>query len=138
MNPDSRAIADILSAAGTIAVVGLSADPSRTSYRIAAYLQEAGYRVIPVNPNVDRVLGEKAYSRLGEIEERVDIVNVFRRSGEIPALADEALKKRPRAFWMQKGISHPAAARRLEEAGIAAIQDLCIKVAHSGLAPTPR
>lgn len=137
MNPDSRAIADILSAAGTIAVVGLSADPSRTSHRIAAYLQEAGYRVVPVNPNVERVLGEKAHSRLGEIEERVDIVNVFRRSGEIPALADEALKKRPRAFWMQKGVPHPAAARRLEVAGIASIQDLCIKVAHRGLAPTP-
>lgn len=138
MNPDSRAIADILSTAATIAVVGLSADPSRASHRVAAYLREAGYRVIPVNPNIERALGEKAYPRLGEIGERVDIVNVFRRSEEIPPLAEEALRKRPRAFWMQKGVSHPAAARRLEEAGVAAIQDLCIKVAHSGLAPAPR
>ena len=138
MNPENQTIAHILSAAETIAVVGLSDDPARASHRIAAYLQEAGYRVIPINPRIESALGEKAYPHLGEVKERVDIVDAFRRSEEIPSLVDETIQKRPRAFWMQKGISHPAAAHRLEDAGITAIQDLCIKTAHRELAQTPR
>ena len=138
MKPENEKLASILAEAGTIAVVGLSDDPSRTSHRIAAYMQKAGYRVIPINPRIDSALGEKAYPNLSELDERVDIVNVFRRSEEIPALVDEAIEKRPRAFWMQKGIAHPAAARRLEDAGVTTIQNLCIKTAHRELAQTPR
>ena len=138
MNPENEKLASLLADAETIAVIGLSDDPARTSHRIAAYMQEAGYRVIPINPGIDSALGEKAYPSLGEVEERVDIVNVFRRSEEIPALADEAIEKRPRVFWMQKGIAHPASARRLEDAGIATIQNLCIKTVHRELAQTPR
>lgn len=138
MNPEDETLASLLAEAETIAVIGLSDDPSRTSHRIAAYMQEAGYRVIPINPRIESALGEKAYPNLGEVTERVDIVNVFRRSEEIPALVDEALEKSPRAFWMQKGISNPAAARRLEDAGITTIQNLCIKTAHRELTQTPR
>ncbi|MDE0330939.1 MAG: CoA-binding protein [Nitrospinae bacterium] len=138
MNPYDKTLASILADAGTIAVVGLSDDPSRTSHRIAAYMQDAGYRVIPINPRIDSALGEKACPSLGEVAERVDIVNVFRRAEEIPALADEAIEIRPRAFWMQKGITHPASARRLEDAGITTIQGLCIKTAHRELLLTPR
>lgn len=138
MNPEDKTLVSILAEAETIAVVGLSDDPSRTSHRIAAYMQEAGYRVIPINPRIESALGERAYSSMGEVTERVDIVNVFRRSEEIPALADEAIERRPRAFWMQKGVSNPASARRLEDAGITTIQDLCIKTAHRELAQTPR
>ncbi|MCY3823617.1 MAG: CoA-binding protein [Nitrospinae bacterium] len=138
MNPENQKLTSILAEAENIAVVGLSDDPSRTSHRIAAYMQEAGYRVIPINPRIESALGEKAYSSLGEVTDRVDIVNVFRRSEEIPALADEAIERRPRAFWMQKGISNPASARRLEDAGITTIQDLCIKTAHRELTQTPR
>ncbi len=138
MNPEDQTIASLLAEAGTIAVVGLSDDPSRTSHRIAAYMQEAGYRVIPINPRIESALGEKAYSSLSEVNGRVDIVNVFRRSEEIPALVDEAIERRPRAFWMQKGISNPASARRLEDADITTIQNLCIKTAHRELAQTPR
>ena len=139
MSPENQMIAHILSAAETIAVVGLSDDPSRASHRIAAYLQEAGYRVIPINPRIESALGEKRpIQALGKVTERVDIVNAFRRTEEIPSLLDEAIQKRPRAFWMQKGISHPAAAHRLEDAGITTIQDLCIKTAHRELALTPR
>ena len=138
MNPENQTIAHILSAAETIAVVGLSDDPSRASHRIAAYLKEAGYRVIPVNPKNRIRLGRKGLSEPGEVEKRVDIVDVFRRSQEIPSLVDETIQKRPRAFWMQKGISHPASARRLEDAGITAIQNLCIKTVHRELAQTPR
>ena len=104
MNPENQTIAHILSAAETIAVVGLSDDPARASHRIAAYLQEAGYRVIPINPRIESALGEKAYPHLGEVKECVDIVNAFRRSEEIPSLVAETIQKRPRAFWMQKGI----------------------------------
>ncbi len=138
MNPENETIASILSAAETIAVVGLSDDPSRASHRIAAYLKEAGYRVIPINPRIESALGEEAYPSLGEVKERVDIVNAFRRSEEIPSLVDDALKKRPRVFWMQKDIAHPASARRLEDAGITTIQDLCIKTAHGNFAQTPQ
>ena len=138
MNPDNETLASILDEAETIAVVGLSDDPARTSHRIAAYMQEAGYRVIPINPRIESALGEKAYSSLREVPERVDIVNVFRRAEEIPALADEAIEKRPRVFWMQKGIAHPASARRLEDAGITTIQNLCLKTAHRELTQTPR
>lgn len=138
MNPEDKSLASILADAGTIAVVGLSDDPSRTSHRIAAYMQEAGYRVIPINPRIESALGEKAYSSLDEVTERVDIVNVFRRSEDVPALVDEAIEKRPRAFWMQKGILHPASARRLEAAGVTTIQNLCIKTAHRELTQTLR
>ncbi len=138
MNPENQTIASILADAETIAVVGLSDDPARASHRIAAYLKEAGYRVIPVNPRIESALGEKAYPSLGEVKERVDIVDAFRRSQEIPSLVDETIQKRPRAFWMQKGIAHPASAHRLEDAGITTIQNLCIKTAHRELAQTPR
>ncbi len=138
MNPSKSRIDSILSAAETIAVVGLSDDTARASHRIAVYLKEAGYRVIPINPKIQCVLGEKAYARLGDVEEHVDIVNVFRRSEEVPSLLEETLKKRPAAFWMQKGISHPESAHVMESCGITTIQDLCIKVAHRNLTRTPR
>lgn len=132
MNPDSRRLAEILANARTIAVVGLSDDPSRASHRIASYLQGAGYRIIPVNPEAAEVLGEKARRSLAEIDEPVDIVDVFRRPAHIPPVAGETLrmKRRPGAFWMQKGIAHAECARKLEEAGIEVVQDLCIKTAH--------
>ncbi len=138
MNPEDQTLASILAGAETIAVVGLSDNPSRTSHRIASYMQEAGYQVIPINPGIKSALGEMAYPSLGEVTERIDIVNAFRRSEEIPALVDDAIEKRPRAFWMQKGITHPGSARRLEDAGITTIQNLCIKTAHRKLAQTPR
>ncbi|MEK6710703.1 MAG: CoA-binding protein [Nitrospinota bacterium] len=132
MNPSERRLAEILANAHTIAVVGLSDDPSRTSHRIASYLQAAGYRIIPVNPEVAEVLGEKALRSLEEIGEPVDIVDVFRRPALIPPVAEDFLRmrRRPGVFWMQKGIAHPGSARRLEEAGAEVVQDLCIKTVH--------
>ena len=138
MNPDDYTLESILAEAKTIAVVGLSDDPARTSHRIAAYMQEAGYRVIPINPGIKSALGEKAYPCLNEVKWRIDIVNVFRRSEEIPALVDGAIEIHPRAFWMQKGIAHLASALRLEDAGITTIQDLCIKTAHRELTQSLR
>lgn len=132
MNPSERRLAEILANARAIAVVGLSDDPGRTSHRIASYLQAAGYRIIPVNPEAAEVLGEKSFRSLEEIAGPVDIVDVFRRPAHIPPVAGEALRmtRRPGAFWMQKGIAHAECARKLEEAGIEVVQDLCIKTAH--------
>ena len=132
MNPSERRLAEILANARTIAVVGLSDDPGRASHRIAAYLQAAGYRILPVNPEVPEALGEKSFRSLEEIAGPVDIVDVFRRPALIPPVAEDFLrmKARPPVFWMQKGIAHPESARRLEEAGIEVVQDLCIKTAH--------
>ena len=135
MNPGDRRLAEILANARTIAVVGLSEDASRTSHRIASYLQAAGYRIIPVNPETREALGERARGRVADIGEPVDIVDVFRRPETMPALTEEVLRMepRPRVVWMQKGIAHAESARRLEEAGIEVVQDLCIKTAHRQL-----
>ena len=132
MHPADRRLAEMLADARVIAVVGLSDDPRRTSHRIAAYLQAAGYQIIPVNPEVAEALGEKSFPSLAALVRPVDIVNVFRRPEHIPAVAEDFLrmKTRPGVFWMQKGIAHAESARRLEEAGAEVIQDLCIKTAH--------
>ncbi|MEE9274146.1 MAG: CoA-binding protein [bacterium] len=135
MNPTEDRLAALLSRARTIAVVGLSDLPHRTSHRIASYLQAAGYRIVPVNPRVREVLGERAYPRLAEVEEAVDIVDVFRRREAIPSLAEEFLEmpERPAAFWMQKGLSEGESARRLEASRVEVVQNMCIKTAHRRL-----
>ncbi len=136
MNPDDERLAEILGASRTVAVVGLSEKPWRPSHQIAAYLQGAGFRVIPVNPHIGEALGERAYPSLAAVAHPVDIVDVFRRADAIPALAEEVLRlpRPPPVFWMQMGIAHPEAGERLRRAGIEVIEDLCIKPAHARLA----
>ena len=123
-------IGGILQSCRSIAVVGLSPRPERDSHRVASYLQEAGYRIIPVNPRVSEVLGERAYASLDEIPGDVDLVDVFRRPEEIPELAEAAIRKGIRAFWMQLGIRHAGAAERLRAAGIDVVEDRCTLVEH--------
>lgn len=123
----------LLTSAKTIAVVGISPKPDRDSHRVAAYLQGRGYRVIPVRPAQAEILGEKAYPSLEDIPGTVDIVDVFRRADQIPAHAEEALRLRPRAFWMQEGIEHPEAAERLRRAGIDVVMNRCIMREHARL-----
>lgn len=129
--PDRKQIGEWLKQYKTIAVVGLSDNPERTSYQISAAMQQAGYRIIPVNPNVTEVLGEKAYPSLLDIPEPVDIVNVFRRSEHTPDVAREAVKIKPKLLWLQLGISNDETAQIAEEAGIPLIMDRCIKVEHA-------
>lgn len=129
-NPDQDGIRDILTNARTVAVVGLSPDPSRDSHRVAAYLQEHGYRVIPVNPKEQSILGQKAYPDLASIPEPVDVVDVFRASEHVPPIAEAAVRLGAKALWLQKGVRHDEAACRAAEAGLAVVQDLCIKVEH--------
>jgi hypothetical protein len=122
----------LLASARTIAVIGCSADPERDSHRVAAYLQRAGYRVIPVNPGFDELLGERCYRDLAAIpgEVEIDIGDVFRRSEHVPPVADQAIARGSRALWLQLGITHPEAERRAVEAGLQVVSNRCLKVEH--------
>ncbi len=128
-------IREILSRARTIAVVGLSAKPWRTSHTVAAYLQKRGYRVIPVNPKEagKTILGEKVYPDLPSIPEPVDIVNVFRRPEEVMPHVEESIRIGAPVLWLQVGVTNEEAARRAREAGLTVIMDRCIMVDHQSL-----
>lgn len=123
----------ILRGARTIAVVGLSANWYRPSYFAAKYLQEHGYRVIPVNPAYDNVLGEKCYASVRDVPEAVDIVDCFRKSAEIPALAEDAIAVGAKVLWMQLGVENEAARRRAEGAGLEVVENRCVKIEHARL-----
>jgi len=127
-------IAELLGQARTIAVVGLSGKRYRPSHGVAEYLQQVGYRVIPVNPEESEILGEKCYPDLDSIPERVDIVDIFRRSEFVPAIVEAAIRIGARGVWMQEGVVHPEAARRAGEAGLAVVMDRCILKEHRSLA----
>lgn len=132
-NPDDRQLKELLAKSKTIAVVGLSDKPDRDSYRVAQYMQEKGYRIIPVNPRIETVLGEKAYPDLASIPEQVDIVNVFRRSEETPGVVKDALPKKPVAIWLQLGVMNEEAAALAQSEGVPVIMDRCIKIEHNRL-----
>lgn len=123
-------IAQILRAGKTIAVVGLSSNPRRPSHEVAAYLQSAGYKIIPVNPNESEVLGEKSFARLEDIPEPIDIVDVFRRPEEVPPVADSAIAIGAKVLWLQQGIAHAGAAEKARAAGLIVIEDACLLVEH--------
>jgi predicted CoA-binding protein len=127
---DQEAIDRILSDAKTIAVVGLSSDASRASYSVSRYLQSNGYRIIPVNPNEKSVLGEKAYARLEDIPEKIDLVDIFRRSGEAGQHVDEAIRIGASGVWLQEGVVDEEAARRALEAGLVVVMDRCLLKEH--------
>jgi predicted CoA-binding protein len=121
---------ELFAAARNIAVVGLSPDPARPSHQIASYLQRRGYRIFPVNPRATEVLGESAYARLEEIPEKIDIVDVFRRSEEVPAIADSAIAIGARCLWLQVGVEHAEAEAKARAAGLQVISNACIMVVH--------
>jgi len=121
----------MLKRARTIAVVGLSSKRHRPSYGVAEYLQSAGYRIIPVNPNEREVLGEKCYPRLEDVSEKVDIVDIFRRSEAVPGVIESAIRIAARAVWMQEGVIHSEAAERARQAGLTVVMDLCILKEHA-------
>lgn len=123
----------MLRAARTIAVVGLSSKRMRPSYGVAAYLQRHGYRIIPVNPAETEVLGEKAYATLGEVPEKIDLVDVFRRSEAVPDVVDEAIRLGVPYLWMQEDVIHEIAAERARAAGIKVVMDRCILKEHGRL-----
>jgi predicted CoA-binding protein len=132
---EADAIRQILTHARTIAVVGLSDDTGRPSFDVARTLQARGYRIIPINPHITEVLGETAYPSLTAAAQhhRIEVVNCFRRSQDIPPLVDEAIAIQAKAVWMQLGISHKAAAQKAQAAGLRVVQNKCIKTEHAVL-----
>ena len=125
-----RTAEDILRDGKTIAVVGLSPRPERDSHLVAKYLQEHGYRIIPVNPMVDEVLGEKSYPDLKAVPDRVDMVDVFRKAKDVLPIVDQAIDIGASAVWMQLGIVNEEAAARAREAGLGVVMDLCMLIEH--------
>ncbi|MFL6353710.1 MAG: CoA-binding protein [Bryobacteraceae bacterium] len=119
-------LAELLGAAKTIAVVGLSNNRMRASFGVARFLQRQGYRIIPVNPNETEILGERAYACLRDVPDNVDIVDIFRRSEKVPEVIEDVVQKRPRCIWMQEGVINNAAAERAESAGIPVVMNRCI------------
>jgi len=127
---DVAGLTRILAQSRTIAVVGLSANWYRPSYFAAKYLQEHGYRVVPVNPNYAEVLGERCYPNVAAIPEPVDVVDAFRKADEMPALARESVAKGARVLWMQLGVRNDVAARIASDAGLDVVMDRCMKIEH--------
>ena len=123
-------IGKLLENSKTIAVVGLSDSPLRPSHGVAAYMQTHGYRIIPVNPVIKGALGEKAVRSLSDIKEKIDIVDVFRRSEFVPEVVDEAIRLKAPAIWMQEGVVHEVAAAKARQAGILVVMDRCILKEH--------
>lgn len=136
-NPDDATLRRVLTEHKTIVVVGLSPRPERDSNMVSRYLQAAGYRVIPVNPAVDEVLGEKSYPSLEAVPGPVEFVDVFRKSEAVPELAREAVALGAKVLWMQLGVRHDQAALMASQAGLVVVQDLCIKVEHARLMSRP-
>ncbi|TMC31256.1 MAG: CoA-binding protein [Chloroflexi bacterium] len=131
MEPPSDAADRILESARTIAVVGLSPDPRRPSHGVARYLQRVGYRIIPINPKVDEVLGERAYPSLRDVADPVDVVDVFRRSEFVGPIVDDAIAMRAHAVWLQDGVIDRLAAERARKAGLDVVMDDCMMRRHA-------
>ena len=130
LNAQDRTIERILADTKTIAVVGLSSDPARAGNYVPAYLQQHGYRILPVNPNLDEALGEKVYPDLLSVTEPVDLVLLFRRSEAVPPFIDQAIQIGAKAVWMQTGIINETAARSARLAGLDVIMDACMMIEH--------
>ena len=130
MSDDSEKIRRILRTNKTLAVVGLSAQWHRPSFFAAKYMQEHGYRVIPVNPQYDTILGEKCFKSLRDIPEKVDVVDCFRKSAEIPAIAEDAIDIGAKVLWMQLGVENAEARRKAEAAGLEVVENRCVKIEH--------
>jgi uncharacterized protein len=126
-------IPEILKSSRTIAVVGLSSNPMRPSNGVAAYLQRAGYRVIPVNPNESEVLGEKCYARLEDVPEKIDVVDIFRRSECVPEIVESAIRVGAKTVWMQEGVVNQQAAELARAAGLDVVMDRCTLKEHRKL-----
>ena len=124
---------EILNKYRNVAVVGMSANPERPSYRVAEYLAERGYNVIPVNPNVQQILGKTSYNNLDSIPEKVEVVDIFRKSEEVMPIIEEAIKIGAKAVWMQEGVINEEAAARARDAGLPVVMDKCMLKEHMRL-----
>jgi predicted CoA-binding protein len=137
-NPSDAALTSLLTGARTIAIVGASSNPDKASHGIMQKLQHVGYKVIPVNPRETEILGERSYPSLLDVPERIDIVDVFRRAEDTPAIADEAVTIGAKALWLQTGIVSEDAAARAEAGGLVVVMDACIGATHAMLRIPPK
>jgi len=137
-NPSDQELTQLLTNATTIAVVGASSNPDKASYGIMQKLQQAGYRVVPVNPRETEILGERSYPSLVDVPERIDIVDVFRRAEDAPGIADDAVTIGATALWLQSGIVSEDAAARAKAGGLIVVMDACIGATHSLLRIPPK
>jgi uncharacterized protein len=127
-------IRELLTSARVIAVVGLSGRKHRPSFGVSEYMQRAGYRIIPINPNESSILGEKSYASLDDVPEKIDIVDIFRRPEFVPEIVEQAIRVGAGAIWMQEGVIHEEAAARAQAAGLIVVMDRCILKEHQRLA----
>ena len=132
MNNDQM-MKDILLSTKTIASVGLSSNPGKESYGIVQYLKSQGYRVIPVNPTAEEILGETSYPDLESVPEKIDVVQVFRRPEDVPPIVESAIKVGAKTVWMQEGIVNEEAAQKARQAGLQVVMDACMRVTHRRL-----
>jgi len=132
-NPPGEEIQSILNDHEVVAIVGLSPKEDRDSNKVARYLRDRGYRIVPVNPTKDEILGEKSYPDLKSIPFDVDIVDIFRKVDAIPGIVDEAIEKGAKVVWMQLGLAHNASAEKAREAGLQVVMSKCIKVEHQNM-----
>jgi uncharacterized protein len=130
MTADTDRIAEVLKTAKNIAVVGLSDNPMRASYGVAKYMEQHGYRIIPVNPSVQTAIGHKAYPNLSDVPDPIDIVNVFRRPEAVPAIVDDVIKLKVPVLWLQETVVHEEAAEKARRAGVYVVMDRCILKEH--------
>lgn len=130
---DDQMMKDILVSAKTIASVGLSSNPQKESYWIVSYLKDQGYRVIPVNPTADEILGEKSYPDLESVPDKIDVVQIFRKSEDVLPVVESAIKAGAKVVWMQEGIVNEEAAQKAREAGLQVVMDACMRVTHRRL-----
>lgn len=130
---DDQMMKDILLSAKTIASVGISSNPGKESFWIVKYLKDQGYRIIPINPTADEILGEKAYPDLESVPETIDVVQVFRKPEDVPPVVDSAIKAGAKVVWMQEGIVNEEAAQKARQAGIQVVMDACMRVTHRRL-----
>ncbi len=130
MKSEQESIAEVLKTAKTIAVVGLASSPLRPSHGVAAYMQQHGYKIIPVNPMIEESLGEKSYGSLLDVPEKVDIVNVFRRPEFVPEVVEQAIQIKAPVLWLQETVVHEEAAEKARKAGMVVVMDRCILKEH--------
>lgn len=137
MDHDEK-LREILLSAKTIASVGLSSNQGKESFWIVSYLKEQGYRIIPVNPTADEILGEKSYPDLQSVPEKIDVVQIFRKPEDVPPVVDDAIQVGAKVVWMQEGIVNYEAAQKAEEAGLQVVMDACMRSTHRRLMIGPK
>jgi predicted CoA-binding protein len=138
MDDFEQTVRELLKTSNTIASVGLSSNPEKDSHWVVSYLKNNGYKIIPVNPTASEIMGEKSYASFSEIPEKVDIVQIFRKSEDVPPVVEEAIKMGAKVVWMQEGIVNEEAEQAAEEAGLFVVMDVCMRAAHQWLKIGPK